>query len=42
MSTIKKFEYLEVWKPARELCHEVFILTLQEAFSKDFGLKYPT
>ena len=39
MSTIKKFEDLEVWKMARELCQEIFQLTLQEVFSKDFGLK---
>lgn len=39
MSTIKKFEDLEVWKLARELCQEVFQMTLREAFSKDFGLK---
>ena len=39
MSTIKKFEDLEVWKVARELCHDIFKLTLQDAFSKDFGLK---
>lgn len=39
MSTIKKFEDLEVWKMARELCQEIFQLTLQEAFARDFGLK---
>lgn len=39
MGTVKKFEDLEVWKLARELCQEVFHLTLLEAFSKDFGLK---
>jgi len=39
MSTIKKFEDLEVWKVARELCQDIFKLTLQDAFSKDFGLK---
>lgn len=39
MSTIKKFEDLDVWKLARELCQDIFILTLREAFSKDFGLK---
>src|SRR5665647_1160406 len=38
MSTINKFEDLEVWKVARELCHDIFKLTLQDAFSKDFGL----
>lgn len=39
MSTVKKFEDLEVWKLARELCHEIFQLKLHETFSKDFGLK---
>ena len=39
MSTIKRFEDLEVWKLARELCNEIFLLTNQPAFSKDFGLK---
>jgi len=39
MSTIKKFEDLEVWKLARELCQAVFQFTIQEAFSRDFGLK---
>ncbi|MFY9153917.1 MAG: four helix bundle protein [Prolixibacteraceae bacterium] len=39
MSTIKKFEDLEVWKLARELCQDIYILTLHEGFSKDFGLR---
>lgn len=39
MSTIKRFEDLEVWKLARVLCQEVYELTLREGFSKDFGLK---
>ena len=39
MSTIKQIEDLEVWKLARELCQDIFKLTLQDAFSKDFGLK---
>jgi len=39
MNTIKKFEDLEVWKQSREMCNEIFQLTLQETFSKDFGLK---
>lgn len=39
MSTVKRFEDLEVWKIARELCQEVYQLTSQESFSKDFGLK---
>lgn len=39
MSTVKRFEDLEVWKLARELCQEVYQFTLQEGFSRDFGLK---
>lgn len=39
MSTIKKFEDLDVWQMARVLCQEVYELTLWEAFSKDFGLR---
>lgn len=39
MSTIKRFEDLEVWKLSRELCQEVHLLTLQEGISRDFGLK---
>jgi len=39
MATIEKFEDLEVWKKARELCKKIFILTQKEKFSKDFSLK---
>ncbi len=39
MSTIKRFEDLEVWKLARELCKNVYELTLLDGFSRDFGLK---
>ena len=39
MSTIKRFEDLEVWKLARELCNDVFQLTSQKDFSRDFGLR---
>src|SRR5512133_869842 len=39
MSTIKRFEDLQVWKRSRELCQEVHLLALQEGFSRDFGLK---
>lgn len=39
MATIEKFEDLEVWKKARELCKKVFLLTQKEQFSKDFSLK---
>jgi len=39
MSTVKRFEDLEVWKLARELCNEIFLLTDQTAFSRDFSLR---
>lgn len=39
MATIEKFEDLEVWKKARELCKKIFLLTQKEKFSKDFSLK---
>ncbi len=39
MATIKRFEDLEVWKKARELCKKIFALTLKEKFSKDYSLK---
>lgn len=36
---ISRFEDLEVWQSARELCKNVRDLTIKEAFSKDFRLK---
>lgn len=39
MATIKKFEDLEVWQLAREVCTDVYKLTLKNSFSKDFELK---
>lgn len=39
MGTIKRFEDLEIWKLARELCREIYRITNYESFSKDFGLK---
>ena len=38
MAKIKKFEDLEVWKEARELCKIIYSLTNKGAFSKDFDL----
>ena len=41
MSTIKRSEDLEVWKLARELCNEIFLLTnrpmdnIPEGFERD-------
>ncbi|SRR5690606_2200771 len=39
MSTIKRFEDLEVWQMSRILSQEIYELTLADAFSKDFSLK---
>jgi len=39
MSTITKFEDLEIWKSARVLCQDIYMITLHDLFSKDFGLK---
>ena len=36
---IERFEQIEAWKAARELTREIYALTQQEAFSKDFGLR---
>ena len=38
MSTLKKFEDLECWQNARNLCKLVYKLTRKERFSKDFSL----
>jgi len=39
MATYESFEELEVWKLEMDLCTEVYLITNQDAFSKDFGLK---
>src|SRR5665647_3333145 len=39
MATIKTFEDLEIWKLARLLCQDVFLITNHYFFSKDYGLK---
>ena len=36
---IKYFEDLEVWKEARHLTRQVYQITQNSAFSKDFGLR---
>ncbi len=36
---IDRFEDLEIWKEARELCKFVFDLTLKGAFAQDFKLR---
>ncbi len=35
----ERFEDIEAWKKARELANEIFQLTLEELFIKDFELK---
>ena len=39
MATINKFEDLEVWQSARELCKEVYVITSLSKLNKDFALK---
>jgi len=39
MATIQRFEDLEVWKKAREICKFISQLTQKEQFSRDFSLK---
>ncbi len=39
MTTVKKFEDLEVWKLAFEAADAVYILTLDEPFRNDFALR---
>jgi len=38
MTTIKRFEDLETWQLAWEICREVYRLTQKELFRKDFSL----
>lgn len=39
MARIEKFEDIESWKAARNLVREIYRLTGQGAFAKDFGLR---
>jgi four helix bundle protein len=39
MAKIENFEELEVWRLSMELCSEIYKLTNNEMFSRDFGLK---
>jgi len=39
MATIQRFEDLEVWKKARDICKYISQLTQKEHFSKDYALK---
>ena len=37
--TVKRFEDLEIWQEARELCKDIYRLTYVEPFVKDFKLR---
>lgn len=39
MSTVNKFEDLEVWQMARKYASSIYQLTLQEKFSKEYKFK---
>jgi len=39
MAAFNKFEEIEAWKKARELCKIIYDLSLKEKFSKDYSLK---
>ncbi|MGZ3883146.1 MAG: four helix bundle protein [Bacteroidia bacterium] len=39
MATLKKFEDIEAWQLAREICKEIYTLTYNDPFSKDYRLK---
>ncbi len=39
MSTIKRFEDIDAWQLAREVYKEIFRVTTQGEFYKDYGLK---
>lgn len=39
MATIKRFEDIEVWQKARELCNLNYPLTLRDSFARDYKLR---
>jgi four helix bundle protein len=39
MAKIKKFGDIESWKRARKLTKDIYTVTAQDKFSRDFGLK---
>ncbi len=39
MTTIKRFEDIEVWGKARKLVGEIYRVTSREEFQKDYALK---
>ena len=38
MSTIKRFEDMEIWKMARKLCKDIYELSIQQEFRKNYSL----
>ena len=38
MATINNFEDLEIWKLAREICKDIYVIINHKEFSKDYGL----
>ena len=39
MATIEKFEDIEAWQRARELTRDIYRITNQGSFARDFGLR---
>ncbi len=39
MASIARFEDIEAWQKARELTREIYVVTNQGAFARDFGLR---
>jgi four helix bundle protein len=39
MSTFQRFEEIEAWQMARELTREIYSISNQGSFAKDFGLR---
>lgn len=39
MSTIRRFEEIDAWQTARQLTREIYSISNQGAFSRDFGLR---
>jgi hypothetical protein len=39
MGSIKSFEDIEAWQKARLFCKDIYVITQEGSFSKDFGLR---
>jgi four helix bundle protein len=39
MAVIRRFEEIEAWKKARELTREMYAVTSEGSFARDFGLR---